>query len=108
MDFKVEAVWGELIEKMMEEHVEQGDSVCVDLYAERAALLLKYGNPSMEEAPGWIGKLVNSRNEEGTWPESTAILEYEGQFATARIPPSHTAALTLLSIKIYMEECLSE
>ncbi len=108
LDFKSEAVWGELIEKMAEEHVEQGDSVCVDLYAERTALLLKYGNPSMEEATGWVGKLVNSQNEEGTWPESTSILEYDGQFATARIPPSHTAALALLSIKIYMKEYLSE
>ncbi len=100
-----ESVWrrkAELMDQIYAEQIEQGHRVCVDLYAERVALLLRYGSPSREEAFDWIGKLVVSQREDGTWPDSNPLLEYDGQKATSKIPPSHTTALAMLALKCYI------
>lgn len=106
LEFDAAAKKTELLAEIYAEHVEQGHTVCVDLFAERTALLLRYGNPDFEEATEWVGKLVNSQREDGAWPESKAVLEYDGQFATIRVPPSHTTALAMLAIRTYMIDYL--
>jgi hypothetical protein len=92
----------ELLTQIYNEQVQQAHHVCVDLYAERVALLLRYGTVTKQEAFDWIGKLVTSQHEDGTWPPSTHILEYNGGKATARVPTSHTTALAMLALKSYL------
>lgn len=95
-----------IIDKIQSEHRAQGHSVSVDLFAERTALLLVYGEPTFDQATEWVGKLVNAQSDSGEWPASKSVLEYDGEFASASVPPSHTTALAMLAIRAYMFDYL--
>ncbi len=75
-----------------------------DLYAERAATLLRFGKPKAKDAAKWIDTIVNAQLKDGNWPVYSTLLTYDGQSAIVTPPASHTAVLSLLALRVYINE----
>jgi len=80
------------------------DDSYFDLYAERAAILLRYAKPDAKYVAKWIDVIINAQLENGNWPSSPGGLTYDGQSAVITPPVSHTTALSLLALRVYINE----
>lgn len=94
----------EVLQRIHDEQISDLEASCVDLYAERTALLLRYGKPYPEQAGQWIRRLIELQLPDGRWPPSSPRIYYDGQFASSKIPPSHTTALAMLAFKVYISD----
>lgn len=76
-----------------------------DLYAERAAILIMYGNPAPEKVAGWIDLVVNAQRDDGSWGTSSQTIVYDGRqsFAT-NTEASHTQSWALLALASYLKQ----
>jgi len=86
------------------EREQDADSQFSDLYAERAAVLVMYGNPTPEKAAGWVRVIVDAQREDGSWGEFSQTVVYDGQKSFSRTgDASHTQALALLALAGYLK-----
>ena len=91
-----------ILERILREQLADGSFS--DLYAERAAILLHFTKPKPQDAARWIDTIVTSQSENGNWPISESFLSYDGQLAKVTPPASHTTVLSLLALRVYINE----
>lgn len=94
----------DLWEKIYAEQSDDTGVFYIDLYAERAALLLEYGKVSLSDAEKWIELLILLQNKTGSWPTTHAVLQYDGQFGSSLPPPSHTTVLAMTALRNYIDK----
>ena len=82
---------------------EQGlDHGFSDLYAERAALLLHFGEPARAAAREWVDTILAAQGDDGAWRDvQPSVIEFDGQQSRAFHPPSHTSAFALWALVAY-------
>ena len=90
----------ELLEKIYQE--QKLDLDFSDLYAERSAILLNYGNVSKQDARKWLITIINSHQTFGGWGEFTTKETFDGQEATIKPSNIHTRVLVLWSMQQYI------
>ena len=89
----------ELLARIEQEQLK--DNLFSDLYAERAAILLRFGKPEPSRATAWVNKIISSRKPVGGWGEYTTVLVYDGENYTVKHNVNHTRALALLALRSY-------
>lgn len=86
------------------EREQDADPQFSDLYAERAAILVMYGDAPPEKMATWAGLIVDAQRNDGTWPQSGQTVLYDGRKSVARkTEASHTQALSLLALAGYLK-----
>jgi len=78
------------------------DNSFSDLYAERAAILLRFKKPKAKDAVNWIRTIVNAQLKDGSWGIYSKELTYDGQSTILKPTASHTIVLSLLSLRVYL------
>lgn len=93
----------DLFKKLAVEHV--ADPNFSDLYAERAALLLRYTEVPAAEARQWIEIILDHQEADGLWVEKgPAFIEFEGKTDAIQAGPNsqaHITSLALWAIALY-------
>ena len=74
-----------------------------DLYAERMAILLHYGNPKTPDVHRWIQTMVSAYLQNGRWVLYTENIAYDGERDTNAPGVNHTRILSLLSLRLYLD-----
>ncbi len=74
-----------------------------DLYTERVALLLHFGNQNPEYAMKWVTMIVNAQLQDGSWGMYSETITFDGQSVTGEPGVSHISALALLSLRTYLD-----
>lgn len=92
----------EILDRILAEQSNDAGIFIMDLYAERAAFLLRYGSVSHRDAEKWIERLILMQNKDGHWPASQAVLQYDGQFGSSLPPPPHTTVLAMTALQCYL------
>lgn len=83
---------------------QRADPLFSDLFAERLAILLRYGQPDREESETWIRTLVDAQNQQGLWePGAGPGFEFDGVRGAGTQPTSHTTSLALLALAGFLE-----
>ena len=90
-----------LLQAILNEH--RDDDIFSDLYAERAAMLLYYGNPDAREADKWINKIIDSQMDDGNWGVHPALVNYDGQAVMLTSPKQHATVLSLWALYAYLD-----
>ena len=93
---------GKILERMLDEHL--ADDCFSDLYAERAAILLGFGDQKVSNAAQWVEIIVNAQLEDGSWGLYSESLTFDGQSTTGEPGVSHTVVLALLSLRAYLDK----
>ena len=75
-----------------------------DLYAERGAFLVSFGDPGEEELRSWVRRILGAQVATGDWGESSALIRYDGQEGRPRIPRTHTQALAMVVLARYLRD----
>jgi hypothetical protein len=91
-----------ILERMLQEQL--ADDSFSDLYAERAAILLRFKKPKAKDAANWIHTIVRSQLEDGNWGRFSKELTYDGQSSISNPTAAHTTSLSLLSLIIYLSD----
>jgi hypothetical protein len=89
-----------ILERILQEQLR--DDSFSDLYAERVAILLHYKKVKVKYATNWIRTIINAQIEDGSWGVHSDELTYDGQSTIVEPTASHTIALTLLSLRVYL------
>ncbi len=84
---------------------EQGQEFdCSDLFVERTAILLEYGDCDRREADRWIDVLLSAQREDGSWNDpSISQNSYDGQAFEGRHHPTHTTCLAIWALAAYLD-----
>ena len=93
-----EYLWNKIYQEQMV------DDSFFDLYAERAALLLRFGKPKPEDVAIWIDAIVEFQLPDGNWKLASTIRKHGSQTAVLTPPARHTTALALLALQVYIAE----
>lgn len=91
-----------LLEKILQE--QSTDNEFSDLYAERVAILLHFGTQKSSDAARWIQMTVNAQLQNGSWGFFSGELTFAGQSISGKPGVSHTIALSLLSLRNYLDK----
>jgi hypothetical protein len=91
-----------LLNQILREQLE--DKSFSDLYMERVAILLYFGDPDALAAAQWIKTIVNAQLPDGSWGLYVEHLSYDGQSITGKPGTSHTIVLALLSLRAYLDK----
>jgi len=94
-----------LLERLSAEHV--ADTAFSDLYAERAAVLLLYGDASPQQAATWVTIIVDSQVENGTWEGGEITVSFDSETATTDAATNHTTTLSMLALRLYLDRVSS-
>jgi hypothetical protein len=87
------------------EREQDADPQFSDLYAERAAVLIMYGDPAPEKMAAWIAVIVDAQKDDGSWEPFGQTVVYDGAKSFSRVgDPSHTQALALLALASYLKQ----
>ena len=89
-----------ILERILQEQL--ADDSFSDLYAERAAILLRFKKPKAKDAVNWIRTIVNAQLKDGSWGIYSKELTYDGQSTILKPTASHTIVLSLLSLRVYL------
>ena len=89
-----------ILERILQEQL--ADDPFSDLYAERAAILLRFKKIKAKDAANWIRTIVNAQLEDGSWGFYSKELNYDGQSTILKTAASHTIVLSLLSLRVYL------
>lgn len=89
-----------LLKRILQEQL--ADDSFSDLYAERAAILLRFKRTKAKDAANWIRTIVSNQLEDGSWGTFYKELTYDGQSTIAGPTASHTIVLSLLSLRVYL------
>lgn len=79
------------------------DGLFSDLFAERAAILLAFGEPSAAEAARWVEVIAAAQPADGRWVSAQSTLSYDGQHGTARHPWVHTTGFVAAAMGFYLQ-----
>ncbi|MBU0698800.1 MAG: hypothetical protein KKE59_05170 [Proteobacteria bacterium] len=99
---QLEAKRKKLLDQILWEQL--ADKSFSDLYVERVAILLYFGDPDAIAAAQWIKTIVNAQLPDGSWGLYTEHLSYDGQSITGKPGTSHTIVLALLSLRAYLDK----
>lgn len=92
----------QMLQALEREH--DADPQFSDLYAERASILVMYGDAPPEKMATWIGLIVDAQRKDGSWEPSSQTVVYDGRESVAkRTEASHTQALALLALAGYLK-----
>jgi hypothetical protein len=94
-----------LLEKIYREQTQMTAVDCVDLYMERVALLLFFGNKQdldRQATDSWIHTIAEMQLPDGSWPRSKGELSYDGEKTSISSPRPHTTALAMLALQAYL------
>lgn len=94
-----------LLEKIYREQAKIKSVDCIDLYMERIALLLFYGNKQNldpQAIDNWIRTLLEMQRPDGSWPHSKTSFPYDGENVTLSSPRSHTTVLAMMALQAYL------
>ncbi len=91
----------ERLEQILQEQL-RNDSFS-DLYAERVALLLHFGNQNPENATKWVKTIVDAQLQDGSWGSYSETIAFDDQSVTWEPGVSHISALALLSLRTYLD-----
>jgi len=95
----------ELHKKIVDEQLQTDSIDCMDLYMERVALILCYGNKKgvdKKRVDPWIQTIIDTQLPDGSWPLSKTTLCYDGATTFLSSPRSHTTALAMLALHSYI------
>ena len=74
-----------------------------DLYTERVAILLHFGDQAPLNAANWIRVIVDAQLEDGSWGIYCETVTFDGESVTGELGVSHINALALLSLRTYLD-----
>lgn len=87
------------------EREQDADPKFSDLYAERAAVLIMYGDPAPEKMAAWIAVIVDAQKDDGSWGTFGQTVVYDGAKSFSRVgEPSHTQSWALLALASYLKQ----
>lgn len=90
-----------LLAKIEAEHA--ADPIFSDLYAERMAFMMLFGDPDPADVEVWIEKMLDAQTADGVWDVYAFELSYDGETAfglTSNL--RHVRGLSLLALTIYL------
>ena len=90
----------QLLDRILKEQL--NDFRFSDLFAERVVLLLRFTTPRPKDVIQWVQTIIKAQLADGTWGNYSAQLSYDGQSVTGKIGPSHTIALALQTLRIFL------
>ncbi|MBA7610627.1 hypothetical protein ES703_17839 [subsurface metagenome] len=99
---QLEAKKPKILERILQEQLT--DDSFSDLYAERAAILLRFGDQKPSNAAQWVEIIVNAQLEDGSWGLYSENLTFDGESTTGEPGASHTIVLALLSLRAYLDK----
>lgn len=91
-----------ILERILQEQL--ADESFSDLYAERAAILLGFGDQKPSNAAQWVEIIVNAQLQDGSWALYSETFTFDGQSTTGEPGVSHTIVLALLSLRAYLDK----
>lgn len=94
-----------ILEEVYAEQMRASSVDCIDLYIERVAFLLFFGDQNKIErdhADLWIKTIINMQLQDGSWPLSKSSLSYEGETTNVSSPRSHTTVLAIMALQAYL------
>ncbi len=92
----------EILGRILQEQLT--DNSFSDLYAERVAILLRFGDPKPSDAAQWVQTIVNAQLQDGSWGLYSEKVTFDGESTTGEPGVSHTVALALLSLRVYLDK----
>jgi hypothetical protein len=99
---QLEAKRQKLLDQILRKQL--ADKSFSDLYVERVAILLYFGDPDALAAAKWIKTIVNAQLQDGSWGLYAGHLSYDGQSITGKPGTSHTIVSALLSLRTYLDK----
>jgi len=75
-----------------------------DLYAERVAILLHFGDQYPVNAAKWVKTIVGAQLQDGSWGTYSETITFDGQSVAGEPGVSHINALALLSLRTYLDK----
>jgi hypothetical protein len=97
----------ELLNEIYAEQMRAGSVDCLDLYMERTALILFYGDQnkiSKDQANEWVKTIINLQLPDGSWPVSKSAISYDGETTTLFTPRPHTTVLAIMALQAYVAQ----
>lgn len=92
-----------LLAKIEAEHV--ADPIFSDLYAERMAVMMLFGDPDPADVEVWIEKMLDAQTADGVWDVYAFEVTYDGETLfglTSNL--RHVRGLSLLALTIYLDQ----
>ena len=99
----------QLLDQILKEQL--NDFSFSDLFTERVVLLLSFTTPGSKNVIQWVKTIIDAQLPDGSWGNYSAQLSYDGQSVTGKIGASHTIALALQTLRIFLnipETCLGK
>jgi len=96
-----------LIDKIYREQKNMKTMDCIDLYMERLALVLFFGNRKdidQQTINAWISTALTAQLPDGSWPVSKSTISYNGEKISISSPRSHTTALAMMALQAYLND----
>jgi len=96
-----------LLRKIYHEQLNLSTVDCVDLYMERVALILFFGNKKeidLQAIETWIHTIIEMQLPDGSWPLSKSILAYDGATTSVSSPRSHTTVLAVMALQAHLRD----
>ncbi len=79
------------------------DGTFSDLFAERAALLIRFAEPAPAESSAWIDTLLTAQLPDGSWQDfSRTVIDFDGERAPTMQSRAHTTAWTELALVAFL------
>jgi hypothetical protein len=79
------------------------DGTFSDLFAERAALLIRFAEPTPAESSAWIDTLLTAQLPDGSWQDfSHTVIDFDGERAPTMQSRAHTTAWTELALVAFL------
>jgi hypothetical protein len=95
----------ELLERIYSEQLTSDPADSLDLYMERAAIVVMYGSVKMkkdEAVLSWVKNIAEMQLSDGAWPLSKTRISYDGASTLLTSPRPHTTVLAMMVLKTYL------
>lgn len=79
------------------------DAAFSDLFAERAAILVAFGQPPRDDMARWVDIIVAAQPADGRWTSPPSPLSYDGVHATARHRWEHTTGFVAAALGYWLQ-----
>ncbi len=90
-----------LLAKMAAEHA--ADDRFRDLWAERAAFLTVFGDPTPEDLAQWSARLVEHHLGDGDWGHTATAMTFDGDTQVGQHPRAHVRGMALVVLSRYLK-----
>jgi len=91
----------EILERILQEQLTNNSFS--DLYTERVAILLHFGDQDPVNAAKWVKTIVSAQLQDGSWGIYSETITFDGQSVTGEPGVAHITALALLSLRTYLD-----